>query len=141
MKPGTTKVGASSSIYRRNGKSPGASIGNIKKHASFIRHGHARTYSKSIRDTCTKELLPVEAGLIRLPETGTKQELPSLAKAIIHLGNPSDRPSWPGGVARSAGVVDQSHYRIEPPSNPVGLGYIVFGISDIRVAGETLFAL
>jgi hypothetical protein len=125
MKPGTTKVGASSSIYRRNGKSPGASIGNIKKHASFIRHGHARTYSKSIRDTCTKELLPVEAGLIRLPETGTKQELPSLAKAIIHLGNPSDRPSWPGGMAAAK---PQTGWLFKFHKEVLGRGVLNFGV-------------
>jgi len=35
-------------------------------------------------------------------------ELPSWLRAITNLINQNDRPSWPGGVARSAGVVGQA---------------------------------
>jgi hypothetical protein len=33
--------------------------------------------------------------------------------------NPSDRPSWPGGVARSAGVVVQAQYFSTLNNHPV----------------------
>jgi hypothetical protein len=46
----------------------------------------------------------------------------------------SYRPSWPGGVARSAGVVVQALRRFEPLANP-----FAFGKAEVRVASDRGF--